>query len=101
MTGADPAAMTAMLEGLGADAIGMNCSFGPDVMLEIIDRFTESSSLPLIANPNAGLPLVEDGKTVYDISAEEFADYMVRLAEKGLPCSADAAARHPNTSPRP
>ena len=84
MTGADPAAMTAMLEGLGADAIGMNCSFGPDVMLEIIDRFTESSSLPLIANPNAGLPLVEDGKTVYDISAEEFADYMVRLAEKGV-----------------
>lgn len=53
-------------------------------MLEIIDRFTESSSLPLIANPNAGLPLVEDGKTVYDISAEEFADYMVRLAEKGV-----------------
>lgn len=84
MTGADPAAMTAMLEGLGVDATGMNCSFGPDVMLEIIDRFTESSSLPLIANPNAGLPLVEDGKTVYDISAEEFADYMVRLAEKGV-----------------
>lgn len=84
MTGADPAAMTAMLEGLGVDAIGMNCSFGPDVMLEIIDRFTENSSLPLIANPNAGLPLVEDGKTVYDISAEEFADYMVRLAEKGV-----------------
>ena len=84
MTGADPAAMTAMLEGLGVDATGMNCSFGPDVMLEIIDRFTESSSLPLIANPNAGLPLVEDGKTVYDISAEEFADYMVRLAKKGV-----------------
>ena len=84
MTGADPAAMTAMLEGLGVDATGMNCSFGPDVMLEIIDRFTESSSLPLIANPNAGLPLVEDGKTVYDIAAEEFADYMVRLAEKGV-----------------
>ena len=84
MTGADPAAMTARLEGLGVDAIGMNCSFGPDVMLEIIDRFTENSSLPLIANPNAGLPQVEDGKTVYDISAEEFADYMVRLAEKGV-----------------
>ncbi len=84
MTGADPLAMIAMLEGLGIDALGMNCSFGPDAMLDIIDLFTENCSLPLIVSPNAGLPHVENGKTVYDIPAEEFADYMLRIAEKGV-----------------
>lgn len=84
MTGADPLAMIAMLEGLGVDAIGMNCSFGPDIMLDIIDRFTENCSLPLITNPNAGLPKVVNGDTVYDISADDFADYMVQLAKKGV-----------------
>ncbi len=84
MTGADPLAMIAMLEGLGVDAIGMNCSFGPDAMLDIIDKFIDNSSLPIITNPNAGLPQVIDGKTVYNISAEDFADYMVKLIEKGV-----------------
>ncbi len=84
MTGADPVAMIAMLEGLGVDAIGMNCSFGPDRMLDLADQFVKYSSLPIIANPNAGLPQMAEGKTVYNISPEEFADYMVRLAEKGV-----------------
>lgn len=83
MTGASPAAMVALLEGLGVDAVGMNCSFGPDKMLEIIDQFTECMSIPLIVNPNAGLPQVVDGKTRFDITTEEFSDYMVQLAQKG------------------
>ncbi len=83
MTGADPVAMIALLEGLGVDAIGMNCSFGPDKMLELIDVFVEKSSLPIIVKPNAGLPRVEKGKTVFDISPDDFADYMVSLAKKG------------------
>ncbi len=84
MTGASPEAMIAMLEGLGVDALGLNCSVGPDKMLNIIDRFVENASVPIIANPNAGLPVVKDGKTVYNIDADEFADYMVQLAEKGV-----------------
>ena len=83
MTGADPLAMIALLEGLGVDALGMNCSFGPDRMLEIIDIFAENASVPIIVNPNAGLPRVENGKTTYDISAERFAEYMISLAESG------------------
>lgn len=83
MTGADPAAMIAMLEGLRVDALGMNCSLGPDKMLEIIGQFKKYSSLPVIVNPNAGLPEVRDGKTVYNIDMEEFSDYMVKLAENG------------------
>ncbi len=84
MTGADAKAMIALLEGLSVDAIGMNCSFGPDIMLKHIDDFCENCSVPLIANPNAGLPKVENGKTVYDITPDQFADYMTQLANKGV-----------------
>ena len=83
MTGADPAAMVALLEGLRVDAFGMNCSLGPDMMLPIIKEFRKYSSTPIIVNPNAGLPEVRDGKTIYNINADEFADYMVQLAEDG------------------
>ena len=83
MTGADPCAMISLLEGLRVDALGMNCSFGPDKMLEIIDVFANNSSVPIIVNPNAGLPHVKNGKTVYDISAEKFAEYMYELSNKG------------------
>ena len=84
MTGADPLAMITMLEGLGVDALGLNCSFGPDLMLDIIDRFTENCSVPIIANPNAGIPKEEGGRTVYGITPEEFSDYMLKLAERGV-----------------
>ena len=83
MTGANPEAMIAMLEGLGVDALGLNCSLGPDLMLPLIDRFVQNSSLPVIANPNAGLPKVEGGETVYTVSPDEFAEYMRQIAEKG------------------
>ncbi len=83
MTGADPEAMIAMLESLGVDALGMNCSLGPKEMLKHIDRFVNSSSLPIIVNPNAGLPEVVDGKTIFNVGPEEFADYMKKMAEKG------------------
>ncbi len=83
MTGADPAAMTALLEGLRVDAFGMNCSLGPDKMLDIVERLAACSSTPIIVNPNAGLPEVVDGRTVFNINAETFSDYMVQLAERG------------------
>lgn len=83
MTGADAAAMTAMLEGLGADAIGINCSAGPDKMEDTVKDLVKYASVPVIVNPNAGLPSVKDGKTVYDIDADKFADYMAELAKLG------------------
>ncbi len=83
MTGADPAAMIAMLEGLGADAIGMNCSLGPNQMAEIVPEFAKYASVPVIVNPNAGLPRSENGKTVYDIDAEEFSDIMCDIVKSG------------------
>lgn len=83
MTGADPDTVIQTLVGLGADAIGLNCSFGPDKMLPIIRQYSELCPLPIIVNPNAGLPSVRDGKTVYDITAEQFGDIMKKIAETG------------------
>lgn len=83
MTGADPLSMIAMLEGLGVDAIGMNCSYGPDKMLDIISVFKRYSSLPVIVNPNAGLPVIENGQTVYTMDEDSFAGSMSLLAEGG------------------
>ena len=67
MTGASPAAMVAMLEGMGADAIGANCSLGPDQLVGVMEEYLEYASVPVLIKPNAGLPKVEDGKTVYDV----------------------------------
>lgn len=83
MTGADPAAMIAMLEGLGVDAIGMNCSLGPKQMVGIVPEFAKNASIPIIVNPNAGLPRSENGKTVYDIDADEFSDIMCDIVKSG------------------
>lgn len=83
MTGATPEAMVALLEGLSVDALGMNCSLGPKQMEEIFPRLASAASLPLIVVPNAGLPRLEDGRTVYDVEPEEFADSMERLALAG------------------
>lgn len=84
MTGADPKAMIAMLEGLGADAIGMNCSLGPKQMLGVAKEYMKYSSLPVLVQPNAGMPRTENGKTVFDVSAEEFSDIMREIALMGV-----------------
>lgn len=83
MTGATPEVMAALLEGLRVDAIGANCSLGPRQMLEILPRLAASTNLPIIMKPNAGMPRSENGKTVYDVSPEEFADTMVRMISGG------------------
>jgi len=83
MTGASPLAMISMLEGLRVDAIGINCSLGPDKMLPVVKEYVKHSSLPIIVNPNAGLPKVVDGKTVFETTADEFADLMKEIAISG------------------
>ncbi len=83
MTGADPQAMAAMLEGLGVDAIGMNCSLGPAQMLTVVPELAAATSLPVIVSPNAGLPRTENGKTVYDVDPQAFAGYMREIVHAG------------------
>lgn len=83
MTGASPEAMAALLEGLSVDAIGANCSFGPDKLLPIVSRLAAVSSLPVIFNPNAGLPRTVEGVSRYDIDPVRFAGMMRTAAESG------------------
>ena len=84
LTGGTVDSVIAMLEGLRVDALGVNCGLGPKQMLPIVKRLTEVSSLPIIVNPNAGLPRSENGKTVYDIDADEFAYLMEQIADLGV-----------------
>ena len=83
LTGADAKTAAVTLEGLGADAIGLNCGFGPQQMLPILEEMSRYTNLPLITNPNAGLPEVVNGQTVYTIEPEEFAQQMQKLVAAG------------------
>ncbi len=79
LTGADIAATVALLEGLGVTALGVNCGRGPEAMLPLVEELRACCSLPLIVNPNAGLPRMCDGKTVFDVEPEAFARSMAPI----------------------
>ena len=83
MTGASPQTMVAILEGLGVDAIGVNCSVGPKEIEPIVDELLAYSSVPVFVKPNAGLPLIVDGQTQFCVSESDFAQTMKRFVEKG------------------
>ena len=84
MTGASPAAMTALLESMGADAIGVNCSFGPDKLQPIVEEYLRCASIPVILKANAGMPTNVGGKTLYNILPPSFADISARMVQKGV-----------------
>ena len=84
MTGASPAAMVALLEGMGADALGANCSLGPKQLRGVALELLENASIPVILKPNAGLPKSVDGKTVFDVTADDFADEIADLIKNGV-----------------
>ncbi len=84
MTGASPEAMSAMLEGMGADVIGVNCSLGPKQLAGVVKRLLKCSSVPIMLKPNAGLPKSVDGKTVYDVLPEDFATEVCAQLESGV-----------------
>ena len=83
LTGATPEVVVAMLEGLRVDAIGMNCGLGPKQMKPIFETMARYASIPLVITPNAGLPRSENGKTVYDVGPEEFAEDMEEIINMG------------------
>ena len=82
--GHSPAAAALTLEGMGADAIGVNCSLGPREMPPLVEELTKWTTLPISVKPNAGLP--DPGGAGYDITAEEFADAMAALTQLGVKC---------------
>ena len=84
MTGASPEAMVALLEGMGVDALGANCSLGPRQLGGVVRRLLEKASVPVILKPNAGLPRSENGKTVFDITIDEFSSQIAELVKAGV-----------------
>lgn len=84
MTGASPTAMVTLLEGMGADAIGANCSLGPRQLSKIAEELLEYATIPVLIKPNAGLPEIRDGKTVYDVTCDEFGCEIAELVKKGV-----------------
>ncbi|WP_346663588.1 homocysteine S-methyltransferase family protein [uncultured Merdimonas sp.] len=83
LTGADVRSAMAMLEGLGVDALGINCGLGPEQMLPIFQEIVRHTSLPVIVKPNAGLPRQRDGEVYYDVTPEDFAEVMERIVGDG------------------
>lgn len=81
--GTDPVTAVVVMQSLGADAVGMNCSTGPEAMLEPIAKMAEYATIPLLAKPNAGMPELIDGQTAFNVEPEEFAEVGKKLVEEG------------------
>ncbi len=84
LTGSTPEIMVELLEGLGVNALGVNCSLGPKELDAVISRILAVTHTPVIIQPNAGLPRVKDGKTSYDLTGDEFAESVAKYAEMGV-----------------
>ncbi|MBO5109357.1 MAG: homocysteine S-methyltransferase family protein [Clostridia bacterium] len=84
MTGASAAAMAALCEGMGADAVGLNCSFGPEALRPVAEALLSRTDRPILFKPNAGLPSVREGKTVYDVGPAEFAASVAAAVKAGV-----------------
>lgn len=81
--GTPPEAAVTVLQALGADAIGINCSTGPMEMVEPVKKMAEYATIPILAKPNAGLPELVDGQTIYRMTPEEFAKAGAALVMAG------------------
>ena len=83
LTGGSVESVAALLESLGVDAYGFNCGLGPDRMLPYVERLAKVSTKPIIVKPNAGLPKVEGGRTVFTVGPDEFAGHVAKLVQAG------------------
>ena len=86
MTGSTPTAMVALLEGMGVDALGANCSLGPKQLRGVAEELLKAASVPVLLKPNAGLPKVLNGNTVFDVTPEEFASELSNIVDLGVRC---------------
>ncbi len=84
LMGADPLTVVTTLQDLGIDALGVNCSLGPDQMIPIVRKILKYSRLPVIVQPNAGLPEMVKGETLYNVNADQFADTMEQMLREGV-----------------
>ncbi len=97
LTGSTPEIMAQLLEGLGVDALGVNCSLGPAELFPVVERILRATDLPVVVQPNRGLPVFENGKTVYPLSDEEFAAWAQKYAEAGVAVLGGCCGTTPET----
>lgn len=83
LSGTDPETAAVILEAAGASAVGLNCGLGPEQMLPLVERMARATALPIIVRPNAGLPRLVDGTTVFPGTAEEMGQYAARFVDAG------------------
>ncbi|BCJ93710.1 vitamin B12-dependent methionine synthase [Anaerocolumna cellulosilytica] len=81
--GTDPVTAVTVLQNMGVDAVGVNCSTGPEKMCEVVAAMKAYATVPIIAKPNAGLPVLKDNETVFSMGPEEFAKKAAKLVEAG------------------
>lgn len=84
LTGSTPEIVINTLEGLGVDALGVNCSLGPKELYPIIEKFINNSHKPILIQPNRGLPTLKNGKTVYTLEYSEFEEYIKKYVDMGV-----------------
>ena len=96
LTGSSPEICAAVLESLGVAALGLNCSLGPEQMKPIVTRLLNSTSLPILVKPNAGLPKSVNGQTVYDVGAEEFSDIVSGFCQQGAMIAGGCCGTNPS-----
>ena len=94
--GTTPEIAAVTLSSLGVDAVGINCSLGPKEVLPLIERMLKVSRVPVMVKPNAGLPQIENGETVYKIEPKEFADYAKQMVELGVKIVGGCCGTTPN-----
>ena len=96
LTGGNVLSTVALLEGLGVDALGLNCGLGPVQMKDILKEMLSYASIPVVVNPNAGLPRSENGKTIFDVTPEEFSASMKEFVEMGASVLGGCCGTTPN-----
>ena len=84
LTGSTPEIVANTLEGLGVDALGVNCSLGPKELMPVVERLLAATDKPIMVQPNRGLPVLEGGKTVYKLGVDEFEYYIEKMLEMGV-----------------
>jgi 5-methyltetrahydrofolate--homocysteine methyltransferase len=84
LTGVDPLTFVNVVEGLNVDALGVNCSLGPSELKEIVEEILDNAHVPVIVQPNAGLPVLKNGKTYYEVTPEQFTSEMIHLVDLGV-----------------
>lgn len=82
--GCDALTATMLLQGLGVDALGVNCSLGPELLKPVVETMLKYSRVPVIVQANAGMPVVRDGRTIFELKPETYAAQVAEMARQGV-----------------